>query len=110
MILRDACHLEAVRAGVMRSKLSLRSGLRGLSIVVALCGDASRAGAGPLADAIERKDITGLRSQLPDPAATCALSVVYARRGDLARAGLFFEVCDPAKLPDDVTAEVSRAL
>lgn len=67
------------------------------------------AAAGPLAEALGKADLAGLRAQLPEPAARCTLGAVYAKKQDLPRAALFLAECEDVALPDDVSAEVARA-
>ena len=65
--------------------------------------------AGPLADALARSDVAGLRAQLPDPAARCTLGAVFAKKSDLPRASLYLADCGELTLPEDVSAEIARA-
>ncbi len=80
---------------------------------VLLIATAAPAAAGPLAEAISRhgtQEVAALRAQLPgDLAVRCTLGAVYARRGDLPRAGLYLTDCADATLPDDIAADVHRA-
>ncbi len=69
---------------------------------------AGPASAGPLGEALAKSDITGLRAQLPDPAARCTLGAVYAKKKDLPRAALHLAGCDEVALPEDVSAQVAR--
>ena len=50
-----------------------------------------------------------MRAQLPSPAASCWLSLMYAKHRDLLRAGLYVETCDPTAVPEDVRDDVERA-
>ncbi len=78
-------------------------------IAAALVVATGTAGAGPLADALAKSDVAGLRNQLGDPAARCALGAVFANQADLPRAALYLTDCAEATLPDDVAAPVARA-
>ena len=71
---------------------------------------AGSASAGPLAEALAKSDVSGLRAQLPDPAARCTLGAVYAKKKDLPRAALFLTDCEEVTLPDDVSTDVARIL
>lgn len=67
--------------------------------------------AGPLADALARGDaaaIAALRAQPADAGARCTLGAIYARRGDLPRAGLFLADCHEATLPEDIAEPVGN--
>lgn len=66
--------------------------------------------AGPLADALAKQDIPVLRTQLSDPAARCTLGAVFAKKQDLARAALYLDKCSDLTLPDDVSADIARAV
>ena len=93
------------RPFVAATGLGLGLGL-GLSLALA-----APAHAGPLADALARGDaaaIAELRAQPADAGARCTLGAIYARRGDLPRAGLFLEGCDKLALPEDVAAPVGK--
>ena len=73
---------------------------------------AGTASAGSLADAIARHapaDVDALRAQLPgDAAIRCTLGAVYAKRGDLSRAGLYLTDCDDAALPAEIGAPIGK--
>ncbi len=80
-------------------------------VAVAVPCLASPAHAGPLADALARGDdaaIASLRDQRGDAAARCTLGAIYARRGELARAGFFLSGCEDAALPGDIAAAVAQ--
>lgn len=77
------------------------------ALIVTLAG--APANAGPLADALAKTDLAGLRAQLPDPAARCTLGAAYAKKHDLSRAALFLADCGDVTLPDDVASEIARA-
>jgi hypothetical protein len=85
-----------------------------LAAVVALavpCFAPGAAQAGPLAQALARGDdaaIAALRAQPGDPGARCTLGAIYARRGDLPRAGFYFTTCVHAVLPDDIAGPVGK--
>ena len=75
-------------------------------------GAAADAGGKPLAAALARHgtaEVAALRAQ-PGDAARCTLGAVYARRGDLPRADLYLAGCDAAALPDEIAADVARAI
>ncbi|MDB4956911.1 MAG: hypothetical protein JWO36_4480 [Myxococcales bacterium] len=63
-----------------------------------------------LDDAVAQQDLEQLRSQLPNPSASCWLSLVYEKRGDLPRAGLHLENCNEAQVAADVRDELARAV
>ncbi|HWO25846.1 MAG TPA: hypothetical protein VNO30_44230 [Kofleriaceae bacterium] len=72
---------------------------------------APAAHAGTLADAFARGDdaaVSALRAQGADAAARCTLGTIYARRGELARAGFYLEDCANAELPDDVGPAIRK--
>jgi hypothetical protein len=72
---------------------------------------APAAHAGTLADALSRGDdaaIAALRAESADAAARCTLGAVYARRGELARAGFYLEDCAGAELPDDIGPTIRK--
>ncbi len=69
---------------------------------------AGSAQAGPLAEALAKSDLAGLRAQLPDPAARCTLGAAYAKKKDLPRAALHLTACEDVELPADVSADVAR--
>lgn len=74
-------------------------------------GHAAPAHAGPLADALARGDdaaIATLRAQAADVGARCTLGAIYARRGDLPRAGLFLDDCHKVELPADIADPVGK--
>ncbi|HWU89903.1 MAG TPA: hypothetical protein VN253_21725, partial [Kofleriaceae bacterium] len=78
----------------------------GLSLTLA-----APAHAGPLADALARGDdaaIAALRARPIDAGVRCTLGAIYARRGDLPRAGLLLADCDEAALPEEVARPVAR--
>ena len=84
-----------------------------LAAVVALAVPylAAPAQAGPLADALARGDdaaIAALRAQPGDAGARCTLGAIYARRGELARAGFFLAGCEDAALPEDIAGPVGK--
>lgn len=61
--------------------------------------------ASPLGDALARHsaaDVDALRRQRDEVAARCTLAAVYAQRGDLGRAHLYFDGCLDAELPADI--------
>lgn len=67
--------------------------------------------AGPLADALARGDaaaIAELRARRDDAGARCTLGAIYARRGELARAGFFLDGCTEVALPEDVAGAVDQ--
>jgi len=66
--------------------------------------------AGPLANALARHgaaDVTALRGQ-SDVATRCTLGAIYAKRGDLTRAGLYLDGCDDSELPEEVAVEIGK--
>ena len=85
-----------------------------LAAVVALavpCFAPGAANAGPLAQALARGDdaaIAALRAQPGDAGARCTLGAIYARRGDLPRAGFFLNTCAHVALPDDIAGPVGK--
>lgn len=79
------------------------------ALVPCLAGPAE---AGPLADALARGDaaaITELRAQRADAGARCTLGAIYARQGDLPRAGFFLDGCTEIALPEDIAAPVEAS-
>ena len=76
---------------------------RSLVVVAVLAGPAA---ADTLAESIAKSDIAGLRAQLADPAARCALGVVYGHTNDIPRAKLYLAKCDD--VPAEISAEVAR--
>jgi len=72
---------------------------------------ATPAHAGPLAEALARGDdaaIAALRARRDEVGARCTLGAIYARRGELARAGFFLDGCDQAALPEDIAGTVGK--
>ncbi len=76
------------------------------AVLVVASGTAT---AGPLAEALAKSDVAGLRKQLRDPAARCTLGAVFAKQGDLPRAALYLTACGEETLPEDVAEPITRA-
>ncbi len=77
-------------------------------IALVVIGTALPAAASPLGDALARHgaaDVTALRGQ---PEARCTLGAIYAKRGDLTRAGLYLEGCEDSELPEEVAVEIGK--
>jgi hypothetical protein len=97
-----------------RARVILSTMIARLAAVVAAAVPcmAAPAAAGTLADALARGDaaaIAELRERAGDPGARCTLGAIYARRGELARAGFFLADCTEAALPAEIAEPVDRA-
>jgi hypothetical protein len=73
---------------------------------------ARTASAGSLADALARHapaDVDALRAQLPgDASIRCTLGAIYAKRGDLSRAGIYLTDCEDAALPAELGEPIRK--
>lgn len=79
-----------------------------IAVLLSLAVAGGVAHAGPLAEALAKSDVAGLRAQLPEPAARCTLGAAYAKTKDLPRAALHLTNCEEVELPADVSVDVAR--